>query len=345
MALRWFIVAPGSALMGYLLDRLHVPAAWILGAILVSGAVALTTGEELSVNKHVYTFGRGIVGILAALPLVGVPVLSLVRVVPAGLFATAITVGIGVLGGLLLARSQASISRESGVLSMLAGGASVMPAIASDVGADVRYVALAQYLRLLAVSLSLPLVAHLLMDPAGAGNSQMSHPVQHHWFMVPVVLAIASGGGYVARSLRMPVPSVFGPLVLTVLVSLLLPSSLNLVPPMVLRVLALMSIGWVCGGSLSLRALKEYADNLLTTVIFIVVIIAACAASAWPLTHWLSISYFEAYLATSPGALETVLALGAEGGAGHEVVAVQLIRLVSVLLLAGYLKPLLKRLG
>ncbi|MCP9186100.1 AbrB family transcriptional regulator, partial [Acinetobacter baumannii] len=61
-----------------------------------------------------------------------------------------------------------------------------------------------------------------------------------------------------------------------------------------------------------------------------------------PLTAWLGISYFEAYLATSPGALETVLALSAEGGAGPAVVAVQIIRLIIVLVIAGYLPQILR---
>ena len=51
---------------------------------------------------------------------------------------------------------------------------------------------------------------------------------------------------------------------------------------------------------------------------------------------------WKAYLATSPGALETVLALSAEGGAGPAVIAVQLTRLIAVLVVAGYLPQLLR---
>lgn len=71
-------------------------------------------------------------------------------------------------------------------------------------------------------------------------------------------------------------------------------------------------------------------------------VLGLCAATAWPLMHWLNISYFEAYLATSPGALETVLALSAEGGAGPVVIAVQLTRLIAVLAIAGYLPQLIR---
>ena len=79
---RWAIVAPASVLLGLLLNWWNVPAAWILAAIIASGTMALAGGEELPVNGGVYRFGRGIIGMLAGLPLVGVP--------------------LGVLGGYLL---------------------------------------------------------------------------------------------------------------------------------------------------------------------------------------------------------------------------------------------------
>ena len=129
---------------------------------------------------------------------------------------------------------------------------------------------------------------------------------------------------------------------LTVLVSFLLPEGHTLEPLYVFKVMAFLSIGWVCGGGLSLPALKAFAKQLPATVLFIVAIIGICAATAWPLTIWLHITYFEAYLATSPGALETVLALSAEGGSGPVVIAVQLTRLIAVLVIAGYLPQLIR---
>lgn len=341
-ALRWCLVAPGSLALGAVLSHFNVPAAWILGAILVSGSVALTTGEELPVNPRFYRFARGIIGILAGLPLVGISAAQLLRLLPPGLFVALITLGIGIAGGLLLARAQKDISEESGILSMLAGGASMMPAIASDVGADPRFVALAQYLRLLAVSMTLPVAASFMTHPADGGGQAHTAVVQDNWWMIALVVAVALFGDPLGRLLRLPVPSVLAPLLITVGVSLLLPDSLTMTPPPILQIIAFMSIGWVCGGALSVPALKAFARNLPATIGFIVVIMAACATTALALVPWLGITYFEAYLATSPGALETVLALGAEGGAGPEVVAIQIIRLLCVLFIAAWLPQVIR---
>ena len=165
IALRWMTVAPLSFLLGWLFTSWEVPASWILGAIVVAGATALITGKELPISENFYSFGRGVIGILAGLPLVGIPLGTLAGYLVPGLAVSAVTLGVGIFGGLLLARAQAKISRETGVLSMLAGGASIMPVLARELGADFRFVSLTQYLRLLAVSITLPLVTTLFPQP------------------------------------------------------------------------------------------------------------------------------------------------------------------------------------
>ena len=60
----------------------------------------------------------------------------------------------------------------------------------------------------------------------------------------------------------------------------------------------------------------------------------------WLIAKWLGLSFYEGYLATSPGALETVLALATSPA----VVALQVIRLIMVILFAGWLPKVLRRL-
>lgn len=338
----WVGVAVTSTLVGLLFDYLGVPAGWILAGILVSATVAVVKSEELHLNRHFFNFCRGFIGVLAGTPLISASLSDIARFILPGIFTSLVTVGIGLGGGLLLAHSQKEISKETGILSMLAGGASVMPFLAKEVGADFRYVALSQYLRLLAVSVSLPLITHLFaphVDPALTAS-----PYSKTWWSLVLVLLIAAFGERFGRFFKIPTPSVFGPLVLMVIIGLLLPHA-DYTPPNAVRYMAFMAIGWMCGGGLSVAALKLFAKQLPATVVFILVLIGGCAASAWPLTKWLGISYFEGYLATTPGALDTVLALTSEGASGPVVVTVQLIRLIFVLLLAGYVPALLRLLA
>lgn len=330
------ITAPASVALGFMLSRLGVPAAWILGAILASGTMALAQGRDLPVNRHVLTGARGIIGVLAALPLVGIPVHELARYLVPGVVVAFVTVGLAVGGGLFLARH--GVSRETGVLSLLAGGASMMPAIAEEVGGDPRYVALSQYLRLLTVSITLPLVAALLAAPGGSAAAP-PHSPWWAWLAIPALVAV---GQPLAKLIHLPNPAVFGPLVLTAAAGTLIDA--HLTPPPALAVVAFLAIGWLCGGGLNVPALAFFARLLPVTIAYIAALMAACAALGWVISEWLGMSYFEGYLATSPGAIETVLALSTEGGAGPGVIAIQLIRLVGVLIAAAYLPQLLKRL-
>ena len=140
---RWAIVVPISVLLGWLFSLWHVPAAWILAAIIASGAMALITGEDLQVNRTFYNMSRGFIGMMAALPLTVVPLGQLVGFLPAAVTMSFVTIMVGIVGGLLLHRAQPrDVSSETGILSMLPGGASLMPALADELGADYRYVAL-----------------------------------------------------------------------------------------------------------------------------------------------------------------------------------------------------------
>ena len=320
---RWLVAAPLSVALGLLFSYLGVPAAWILAGILGAGSVALVTEDDLPVNEHLFTFARGTVGVFAALPLVGMNPLP--YLLP-GVVAGAVVISLGFVGGLILANH--GVSRETGVLSLLPGGASLMPAIARDVGADIRYVSLSQYLRLLIVSVSLPLVASQF-------SSATQTKLEPYWWMWLVVPALIVGGLFAGKLLRFPNPSVFGPMALTVLVGALI--DVTIVPPQLLSIVGFLAIGWMCGGGLSVPALRRFSRLLPATLAYIAGLMLACAGMGWLMAKWLGLSFYEGYLATSPGALETVLVLATSPA----VVALQVIRLIMVILIAGWLPKIL----
>lgn len=323
---RWLVAAPLSVALGLLFSYLGVPAAWILAGILGAGSVALVTEEDLPVNEHLFTFARGTVGVFAALPLVGMNPLP--YLLP-GVVAGAVVIGMGFVGGLILANH--GVSRETGVLSLLPGGASLMPAIARDVGADIRYVSLSQYLRLLIVSVSLPLVASQF-------TSVTRTELDPYWWMWLLVPALIVAGVFAGKLLKFPNPSVFGPMALTVLVGVLV--DVTIVPPRLLSIVGFLAIGWMCGGGLNVPALRRFSRLLPATLAYIAGLMLACAGMGWLMAKWLGLSFYEGYLATSPGALETVLVLATSPA----VVALQVIRLIMVILFAGWLPRILKRL-
>ena len=290
--------------------------------------MALATEEDLPINEHLFTFARGTVGVLAALPLVGVNPLP--YLVP-GIVAAVAVISLGFMGGLILANH--GVSRETGVLSLLPGGASLMPAIARDVGADIRYVSLSQYLRLLIVSVSLPLVASLVDAPSAAPTQP--DPYWWMWLLVPGLIVL---GLMVGKLVHLPNPSVFGPMLLTAVVGSVI--DVTIVPPPLLSIVGFLAIGWMCGGGLSVPALRQFSRLLPATLAYIAGLMLSCAGMGWLIAKWVGVSAYEGYLATNPGALETVLVLATSPA----VVALQVIRLIMVILFAGWLPRILRRL-
>ncbi|MDO4928088.1 MAG: AbrB family transcriptional regulator [Corynebacterium sp.] len=336
---RWACTLLLSLGLGVLFSWVTMPAAWILAGIIGAGIVALTTQHELAINPKLFNFCRGTIGILAGVPLLQSDLQTLAHFVLPGLFATFVSLAIVVAGGYFLARRRPEISAETGLLSLLPGGASIMPTLAAELHADFRYVALAQYLRLLVVSISLPIIAHWANPRA---TTTMTNSGIQPWWILLILIMIAIFGAPIGKFLHLPAAAVFGPMLAAVAVGLVFPAEYSLVPPMWMRILAFLAIGWMCGGSLSVGALRHFRSLLPATLTFIAVLMAGCAATAYCLHLWLGLDYFNAYLATSPGALETVIALGSTSADLDAVVAIQLIRLLVILVVAGYLPQILQ---
>ena len=310
---RWLVVLPLSIVVGLLFDRWNVPAAWILAAILCAGGCALLTRRELVVRLEATTFAKALIAMVAAVPLTTTPPRQLVHFIFPGLMVAAVTLAMSCAGGLILAQ---------------------------ELGADYRYVALSQYLRLLAVSFTLPLLTPFL-GLYSQGTAAQSDPGTFTWTSWLVMILIIVFGEPIGKLLRLPAAGFLAPLFLTVTALFLLPEGTSLLPPAAVRVAAFLAIGWMAGGGLSTTALTSFARQLPVTIAFIAILLTGCAAMAWVLHAWLGVSYLDAYLATTPGGLETVLALAGEANSGPVVASVQIIRLLFVLIIAGWLPQLI----
>ena len=337
--MRWAVAVALTAASGAALHYFQIPAAWVLGGIIGAGSVAVTSGAPLKPHTAVSGFGRGLVCLMAALPLLGVAPRALLPFALPALAITALTVGLGVAFAYLLHRVQPQISMDTSLLSTVPGGASMIAVMAEAAGADVGFVSLTQYLRMLVISLSLPVVTALVALPAdapGGADAQATHP---EWWVIAVCCVIAFFGEKIGSLVRLPAPTILGPLLLMLAFGQLTgPFS----PPETLQIITFAIIGWICGGGLDRASIVFFAKQLPAILGFICALLGLCALIAWPLVPVLGISYFEAYLATTPGALESVLAIAAETTTGPAVVSIQIIRLLCVLLLLSYSPQLIR---
>jgi membrane AbrB-like protein len=235
----------------------------------------------------------------------------------------------GVSGWCLVRYS--SLPGPTGAWGSSPGGASAMVAMAGDFGADVRLVAFMQYLRVLFVATAAAMVARIgLGDEAGHGGAMLEWFPSLDW-RFPATLGIAVVGAWLGPRLRIP----SGALLLPMIIGATLHSSgtMALQVPEWLLALAYTLIGWSVGLRFTRPIFLLALRTLPQMVVSIVALMLFCGLLAWMLTRFLPVDLMTAYLATSPGGLDTVAIIAAGSRVDMSfVMAMQTLRLFTILL-------------
>ena len=328
----WCLCVAATVVLALALSGLAMPGAWLVGATVAAGLVAVLGGGELKPARAVLRPAQSIVGIMAAAPLaaVGFDTARGYFAVSAVVSASTLALCLG-CAAVVFWRGRGTISRATAVLSTLAGGASGISTMAAELDVDHRYVAFSQYLRLVIVTITLPFV--LVAVGLHAGPTHSTGPSMS-WQAVVAVVAVIGLAGLCGERMRMPAPYLLAPLVATVGLELLLPS-LRFDLPFPITAAAYAVIGWQAGGSFTRSSMRLFLRLLPITLALIAVMIAACFALAFGVAMWLDIPLGEAYLATSPGGIYAVMATAADTGSGPVVSTLQVIRLLTMVLAAA----------
>jgi membrane AbrB-like protein len=242
--------------------------------------------------------------------------------------------------GLLLAR-VAGLDGKTAALGTLPGAASGMLAMSGPLGADPRLVALMQYTRVVVVVASAALVSRFWFAPGASARPadqglQMSAPqgtalVNDAWLVYGLTTLVAALGVWVGTRLRLPAGAMLGPLILGVALEQV--GVLHLAWPPGVPQAAFLVLG-VYVGLLFDRASIERAGRLFPFVVASTVgLVAACAGLGWALAALTRLDGLTAYLATTPGGIDSVAIMALGSGADAPLVlAVQMLRLFAVVL-------------
>jgi uncharacterized protein len=234
----------------------------------------------------------------------------------------------------------------TGMLALTAGGASGLVAVSRDLGGDERVVAVVQYLRVVLVTVSMPLVAAALYGASGgAGSGPATTVPTAPWYAgLALTAGCAAVGIPLARLLRVPAGALLGPMTVA-LVLTLTGVTRGATPPGALVELAYAVIGWQAGVRFTRESLRVVAGLLPAAVGLIAAVVALCAALGALLARLTGATALEGYLATTPGGIYAVLATAISSGVDVAfVVAVQVLRVILMLLVAPAVARLVARL-
>ncbi len=342
--IRWGLLIGLTALVTAGIAALGVPSPALFAGLLVATVLALAGRAPEQVPPAASTVAQAVIGVvigvlaqpdtLAAVARDWLPVL----LVCVGTLV--VSMGAGLVLGL-----RRGVTPVTGMLALTAGGASGLVAISRELGGDDRLVAVVQYLRVGIVTATMPVVAVVAFgatvggsDPAAAGGA--GWPVDVGFLVVCTVVGLG-----LARVTRVPAGGLLGPMTVALVLSLA-GLSFGASPPTVVVEVAYAVIGWLAGVRFTRAALRTVMEALPLATALIGAVIVACAGLGVALSQLTGVTLLEGYLATTPGGVYAVLATAiSAGGDVTFVVAVQVLRVVVMLLVAPSLARLVGRRG
>lgn len=346
-AVRWALITASGYAAGLAASALRLPAPYLLAALILGVVLALSGAVPGRIPGPVNRYSQALVGALMGSYLTPA---ALMTAASLALPLTAVTLATVVLS-LVVARGLAragGISRPSALLGMVPGGSAAIVTCADELKADSRLVAFTQYFRVALVATTAPLIAHWLASSAGSagggsGGSPRLWPLVAGPQQAAGLLALAAvcvAGVWAGRRLRLPTPALIGPM-LVALAAMMTGLVPGFAPSGALQNLVFVLVGLDVGVRFTRETLRQMRRLLLAILAAVAAVYLGCAVLAWAFAAATGMPVIDAYLATTPGGINAVLATAVSSHAGVALVStVQSLRLLLVLLAT----PLLVRL-
>jgi uncharacterized protein len=325
----WVLLIAISALLASLLEYAALPAALLLGPML-AGILVATNGGRMRPPRPAVLVAQAIVGCLVARAITADMVMAFVRGWPLFLSVVLVIIATSTLLGWLIARLKV-LPGTTAVWGTAPGAASAMMVMAGPFGADARLVAFMQYLRVVCVAGMASVVARLWVGPGGAAARDFAWFPAVHWGDFGATLLIVGVAGGLGVALRIPAGALLLPMIAGGLLE-----GMGLVkillPPWLLAI-SYAFLGWSVGLGFS-REILAHASRALPQVLFaIFIMIGVCGGLAFMLVHAAGIDPLTAYLATSPGGMDSIAIIGASSNVDLSfVMALQGARFLIVLI-------------
>jgi hypothetical protein len=342
--LHWLALAAGSAALSLALSRLAVPAALLLGPMLCAVAFALS-GSPLKMPRTAFLSAQAVIGCQVAGAVTASTLVSLARDWPLMLFSVAAAILAGAVSGLTLMRFG-SLPGDTAAWGTSPGGAGAMTAMAEAHGADVRLVAFMQYLRVFVVVLTASTMTRLLTGRADVAASRPD-VLDSLFTTAPLIpflatMALAAAGVLAAPRLPFPAGALLVPMAAGALANALGAFPITVTPLVSFAAYAV--LGWQIGLRFTGEAVRQVTRLLPQMLLSAFLIIALCGGIAWTLTRFAGLDALTAYLATTPGGLDSVAVMAMGGGADAPfVLALQGLRLFAVIMAGPQVARLLCR--
>ena len=338
---RALVLVVASSVLGGAFEWVGLPAGLLLGPMIV-GIVLAVRGWGVAVPDLAFRGAQAVVGCLIAGSITAGIVHTVAGHLALFLGTTAATLAVSAVIGWLGARFQI-LPGTAAIWGSMPGAATAMVLMARSFGADARLVAAMTYSRVVCVAGVASVLAALLAGHHGGG-----HVAGGGWFAAidPLhfaeTLAVAAIGATIGVWLRLPAGAMIGPLAIGAILNVA--GLMTIALPGWLLAIAYAVIGWRIGMAFTREIVAAVARALPGMLASIGVLMACSGGMALILAHAAGIDPMTAYLATSPGGMDSVAIIASSTRVDVPfVMAMQLLRFVAVLVAGPALARLLAR--
>lgn len=336
---QWAGLGLVSLIVGGLLEFAHVPAAFLIGPMLI-GIVFGTAGATIRIPQPVFVVAQSVVACLVAASLSPTFFPAFAANWPLLVGSVVVTLAASTLLGWLISFWKI-LPGSTAVWGSTPGAASAMVLMAGAFGADQRLVAFMQYFRVVLVTATAAVIARFWVGDIAAPNIEWFPPLEAAPLAMTVLVVVA--GPWVGRLLRLPSPQFIGTMALAFALKLGLGVSYQI--PELLLASSYAIVGWTIGLRFSRETISQIRRSLPQVTASIVALIAICGGVAFLLAEFAGIDPLTAYLATSPGGIDSVaiIAAAADGVDISFIMALQMLRFLIVLLMGPALARFVAR--
>lgn len=331
--LQWAILIVASVALAGFLELIGLPAALFLGPM-VAAVFFGVNGGTIRLPRPLYLGAQALVGVMVAGSIDAGILPAFLANWPLFLAVVVSVILLSTLSGWILSKRRI-LPGTTAIWGTSAGAASSMLLMAEAFGADVRLVAFMQYLRVVTIASVATLVAHVW-----AGG--VPQAVQSGWFSVSdtgmflTTLALTLFGALAGKVLRIPAGTFLVPFIAGALLNA--SGHIDIELPGWLTTLSFAMIGWRIGLVFTRPILDHARRAFVPVFVSIIVLLAFCGLLALLLHRFAGVDALTAYLATSPGGLETVAIIAASSNV--DLAFVMTLQTARLLLIMAFGPPL-----
>lgn len=329
-----------AGLFALVLQAAHLPGAWLFGPLVASALFAVRDWEAVEWPRPVYIAAQAVIGTALGAGFSPTTLLTLPKHFWIFAFAVVFILLTSLLNGWILTRST-RLDVATAFLGTMPGGAGEMAAMSDSLRADTRLVVIIQYARLLLILTSLALVTpflnhHFPSHQVHEAVTTAALPVAFAWWKMGALCLLACAGWLAGMRTRIPAGTFLVP---TVLYFLLEIGGVQLGRwPWPVFAAAYLVMGLQIGGRFRSSTLAVIKDILLPVCGTTLLLLTGSCVLAWILTRELGLDPVSAYLAATPGGLDSVAAVATElQGDTAIILTVHLVRLLCVLIAGPWL--------